>query len=182
MGKGVAKVVFLETERLILRNVERKDAEEMFDYRNHELCSRFQRGQTKTRAGIQALVARRSGDRLSVEAAAMLAVADKETDQILGEIVVMPEKGTISLGYTFSYKVHRRGYAFEALSALIAYLHTQYPQWDFVSFTEAANLPSRALLHKLGYEDLGYLPALDSQAYGKWLRPDTAAEFARATD
>lgn len=35
---------FLETERLVLRNVEAADAEVMHDYRNNELCARFQRG------------------------------------------------------------------------------------------------------------------------------------------
>ena len=32
----------------------------------------------------------------------MVAVALKDTDEMVGEIVVMPEDGTISLGYTFS--------------------------------------------------------------------------------
>lgn len=41
------------------------------------------------------------------------------TDEMTGEIVVFPNENTFSLGYTFSYKHHRQGYAFEALSVLI---------------------------------------------------------------
>ena len=61
-------MIFLETERLVLRNVTAKDADIMFDYRNNELCTKYQRGQTKDRDGIAALVERRSNDTMSVDA------------------------------------------------------------------------------------------------------------------
>ena len=92
----------------------------------------------------------------------------------------MPEDGTISLGYTFSYKHHRKGYAFEALSALIETLHAQYPDWDFISFTEPENEPSMALLRKLGSKDMGYVPSMESQVFGKWITAATEAEITQA--
>ena len=119
---------------------------------------------------------------MSVDAPFMAAVALKETDEMVGEIVVMPKDGTISLGYTFSYKHHRKGYAFEALTALINMLHKQYPEWDFISFTEPENEPSMALLKKLGYKDMGYVPSMESQVFGKWTITATEAEIAQATN
>ena len=175
-------MTFIETDRLILRNLAFKDAGIMYDYRNNEICARYQRGQIKDYEGIVALVERRKDDVLSVDAPFMLAAALKETDEMVGEIVVMPNEGTISLGYTFSYKHHRKGYAFEALSALITHLHERYPKWDFVSFTEPENEPSMALLRKLGYIDMGYIPIMESQAFGKWTSPATEAEMAQATN
>ena len=175
-------MIFMETNRLILRNVAAKDAEIMHDYRNNEICARYQRGQTKDYDGIVALVERRKDDVMSVDAPFMAAVALKETDEMVGEIVVMPKDGTISLGYTFSYKHHRKGYAFEALTALINMLHKQYPEWDFVSFTEPENEPSMALLKKLGYKDMGYVPSMESQVFGKWTTTATEAEIAQATN
>ena len=173
-------MIFLETERLRLRNVAAKDADIMFDYRNNEICARYQRGQTKDYEGIADLVERHKGDIMSVDANFLVAVAVKDTDEMVGEIVVMPSDGTISLGYTFSYRHHRKGYAFEALTALINKLHTEYPQWDFISFTEPENEPSMALLKKLGYRDMGYVPSVESQVYGKWTTPATEAEIAQA--
>ncbi len=173
-------MIFVETARLRLRNVLIKDADEIFDYRNNEICAKFQRDQTKDLDGIINLIEKRKQDVLSVDAPSMIAVALKETDNIIGEIIVMPNEGTISLGYTFSYKIHRQGYAYEALSALIDQLHARYPDWDYISFTEADNIASRELLKKLGYTDLGYLPSKDSQVFGKWLRQDTADEIAAA--
>ena len=173
-------MTFMETDRLILRNVAPKDADIMYDYRNNEICARYQRGQTKDYEGIAQLVERRKNDVMSVDAPFMVAVALKETDEMVGEIVVMPKDGTISLGYTFSYKHHRRGYAFEALTALVSLLHERYPEWDFISFTERENEPSMALLKKLGYKDMGYIPHMESQVFGKWTTPATEAEISQA--
>lgn len=169
-------MICIETERLLLRNVAEKDAEIMFDYRSNEICAKYQRGQTKSYDGIRALIERRKNDVISADAPFMLAAALKHTDEMIGEIVVMPQDGTISMGYAFHYKYHRRGYAFEALTALIELLHERYPSWSFVSFTEPENVPSMALLEKLGYKDLGYLPAVGAQAFGKWM---TEAEQAK---
>ena len=110
-----------------------------------------------------------------------MAVALKETDELVGEIVVMPKDGTISLGYTFSYNHHRKGYAFESLSALSQLLHETYPAWDFISFTDPENEPSMALLKKLGYKDMGYIARMESRVFGKWTTPETDAEIAQAT-
>jgi len=169
----------MKTPRLILRNVTPKDVPVMYDYRNSEICARYQRGQVKDYEGIEALVNRRKNDILSVDAPFIVAVALADTGEMVGEIVVMPDSGTISLGYTFSYRHHRKGYAFEALSSLTDHLHEAYPEWEFISFTETENVPSMALLKKLGYQDMGYLPSMESQAFGKWLRQDTQAEIAR---
>lgn len=43
-GEGELRVIFLETERLALRNLRAEDVDVMFDYRNNEVCARYQRG------------------------------------------------------------------------------------------------------------------------------------------
>ena len=152
----------------------------MHDYRNNEICARFQRGQTTDYDGITALVKKRMHDIMSVDAPFLIAVALKETDEMVGEIVVMPNDGTISLGYTFSYKHHRKGYAYEALNALIEHLHKKFPQLDFICFTEKENIPSKNLLKKLGYRDMGYIQRIESQVFGKWTTDDTEEEIKQA--
>ena len=174
-------MIFLETNRLILRNVAAKDADIIFDYRNNERCARYQRGQTKDLDGIRKLVQRREKDIMGVETPYFIAIALKGTDELVGEIVVMPNEDTFSLGYTFHYNHHRKGYAFEALFALTELLHQQYPDWEFICFTDPKNEPSMALLKKLGYRDMGYLPHRDSQVFGKWTKPETDEELAQLT-
>lgn len=175
-------MVFMEMNRLRLRNVALKDAEIMYDYRNNEICARYQCGQVKDYDGIVNLVECHKDDMMSVDTPFLVAVALKDTDEMVGEIVVMPNDGTISIGYTFSYKHHRRGYAFEALTGLIDLLHERYTEWEFISFTEAQNEPSMALLKKLGYKDMGFIPSRESRVFGKWITLATEAEIAQATN
>lgn len=173
-------MIFFETERLLLRNVIANDVNIMFDYRNNEICSRYQRGQTKTYNGIEDLVRQRKEDKISTESPFLLAVALKDTNEMIGEIVVIPNENTFSLGYTFSYKYHRQGYAFEALIILIDFLHEKFRDWEFISFTDPKNEASMGLLMKLGYKDLGYIPSKESQAFGKWITEATELEFKQA--
>ncbi len=161
-------MIILETERLILRTLKPSDAEVMYDYRNDVRCAKYQRGQTKDLPGIRALVEKRKNDVVGVDTPFIVAVALKDNTMI-GEIVVMPNDSAISLGYTFHYAHHRKGYAYEALSALITMLHEKFPEWEFISFTEPENVASMNLLKKLGYRDLGYAPKVESQVFGKWL-------------
>ena len=173
-------MIAFETERLRLRNVTANDADIMNDYRNNEICAQYQRGQTRDYDGITELVEKRKNDVISTDAPFLIAVALKNSNEMVGEIVVMPNEGTISLGYTFSYRHHRQGYAFESLSALIDILHDRYPEWDFICFTERENTASRNLLKKLGYKDMGYAPSVESQVFGKWTTSATEAEIAEA--
>ena len=170
-------MIFLETDRLLLRNVITDDVDIMFDYRNNEICSRYQRGQTKTYNGISDLVQRRNDDKISTEGPFMIAVALKGTNEMIGEIVVMPNENTFSLGYTFSYKYHRQGYAFESLTILINFLHKKFADWEFISFTDPKNEASMGLLIKLGYKDFGYIPSKESQVFGKWITEATEKEL-----
>ncbi len=163
-------MVFYVTERLIVRNVLEKDVPFIYDYRNNEICARYQRGQVKNLKEINKLVKQHKNDVFTLNSDFMLAVALKDSDEIVGEIVVMPNDDCISLGYTFSYKHQRKGYAFESLSILIEKLHTTYPNCEFISFTESQNKASIALLEKLGYTHLCYSEKLYSEVYGKWVK------------
>lgn len=163
-------MVFLSTERLILRTLIPSDAEIMFDYRNNEICAKYQRGQVKTLEEIQKLVAAHENDRIFDDRPFIISVALKKSNEMIGEIVVMPNDEAISLGYTFSYRYHRQGFAYEALSQLIELLHEAFPDWEFICFTEVENTASIALLKKLGYMDLGYIEKIDSQMFGKFIK------------
>lgn len=109
-----------------------------------------------------------------------MAIARKDSSEMIGEISVMPSEGTISLGYTVSYRCHRQGYGYEALSALVELLHRQQPEQEFICFTDPQNTASMGLLKKLGFRDLGYLPGKASRVFGKWLTPGTLEELSQA--
>ena len=163
-------MITIETGRLCLCNVTPEDAAIMHDYRNNEICAKYQRGQTKDLPGITAFLTHRQFDSITDQENFLIGVRLKETNEFIGEIVVMPNDGCFSIGYTFHYAHHRKGYAYEALKTLTDHLHDLYPSMEFISFTEPENTASRKLLEKLDYKDLGYIPKLTSQMYGKWLQ------------
>ncbi len=166
-------MTLLQTDRLILRNLTEADAAVMFEYRNDPRCARYQRGQNKARNQIEALIKRRKNDVISADHGCMMGLALKDTGELVGEMVVMPAGNSFSLGYTVHYRHHRKGYASEALNALIDHLHEQFPQWEILCFVDPQNEASRGLLRKLRFEEVGYLPAMESVLFGKWVNPET---------
>ncbi len=111
--KVKANMIFLETERLRLRNIEEKDLDIMYEYRNNQRCSRYQRGQTKDKEGLINLIAERKDGKISLEKACILTIALRKSDEMVGEVVVIPQKNVISMGYTISYKHHRKGIGYD---------------------------------------------------------------------
>lgn len=158
-------MIYLETQRLVLRNWEQIDLDELFDYRNDERCTRFQRGQLHERADLAELIRRRSKDDLISEGGKQLAIAMKPTNQLVGEVALCIERPSISMGYTISYKYQRNGYAFEMLSTLIGILHRHYPELEMICRVEPENVASIGLLRKLGYRECGREKETDSLVY-----------------
>ena len=173
-------MIFLETSRLTLRTVAPEDAAAIHGWRSDPRCARYQRGQVTEYGEIAALMEEHRDDVFSVDAPFMAVMALRSTGEPVGEILVMPEDSAISLGFTVSPRHQRQGYAYEALAARMALLHTRFPGWEFLCFTDPENAPSMALLTKLGCRDMGYVPAVDSRVFGRWVTGQTEAEIARA--
>ncbi len=161
-------MIFLETNRLILRSFVPSDLEELYNYRNNEVCRRYQRGQLCAWDDLRAMAEAHSQDTLDVPGEKQLAIALKDTGVLIGDVFVKIAPPTISLGYTVSHRHHRQGYAYELLSALTAQLHGKYPGCEFVCCVEPENVASIALLQKLGFANEGYEEKISSLVFSKW--------------
>ena len=157
--------VYLETERLLLRNFCMADLESLVDYRRHPDCARYQRGQFTDRENLSSLIERSKTDDPFSEGESRLAVARRDTGEIAGDLFVSVAKDTISLGYTVSYRYHRQGFAFELLSALLQKLRRCFPGREIVCCTDTENKASIALLLKLGFAEEGYEKEIDSLVF-----------------
>ena len=162
---------FLKTDRLILRNFLPQDLDTLWDYRNHPACSRYQRGQGNTRQELAALIAQHSSRNLYSQEKVCLAIAD-ENGRTVGDLALyLNDSETITMGYTVSYLYHRKGYAFEMISALLPLLHRIYPEREVICLVDPQNEASIGLLRKLGFSDLGYAEKITSQVFGMWAKP-----------
>ncbi len=66
--------IFIETDRLILRNIKPADLDIIYDYRNNERCSKYQRAYTKTREGLNELINKHTEDELLEKDSIIIAV------------------------------------------------------------------------------------------------------------
>jgi len=166
-------VIILETERLILRTLLPSDAEAMHRYRNDPLCARYQRGQLREYGEILAQCEKHSKDVFFTQDKQMAAIVSRESGELLGEMTLFMNEPTFTLGYTVDSRFHRRGIAFEALSAMTALLHGKYPEWEIVCLVDRENKASVGLLNKLNFENMGYVEKIDSLIFALYPREDT---------
>lgn len=160
--------MFLQTKRLNLRDFKENDIDNLYDYRNNEKCYKYQRGQKRQLAELIELIANTCKLSLINDNEKQYAIALNENDELIGDLVIFLKEDTITVGYTISYKHQRKGYAFEILTALIEYLHNEYPEKEIVALTDKDNEASISLLKKLNFKDEGYHQAIDSFIFSKY--------------
>lgn len=159
--------VWLETERLILRNLIEEDAEEIYDYRNNEECFRYQRWEDTSYDAVASFVNEyQESQFLSLEEEQHYAICMKN-GRIIGDLSCFytEQDSCITLGYTISYKYHRNGYAYEALSAVIREIRLRFSELEIVGLVEKENIPSINLLRKLGFEEECYVEKINSYIF-----------------
>ncbi len=163
-------MTYLETEWLLIRNFEVADLDELVDYRNNELCYKYQRGQYRDRGHLAIFIEEAKEDDLFSVGKKHFAVAVKGSNRIIGDIFVSIKEPTISLGFTVSYRHHRQGYAYEFLATLVEAFHQRFRDYEIVACTDKENLASINLLRKLQFENKGYKKQIDSFVFSKYAK------------
>ena len=137
----------IETDRCILRCFEEKDLDSLMTYRNNEEWMKYQgfKNLTKEEYRKALLVP------LNIESGIQLAIVDKNTCNLLGDLYLLKEEKTISIGYTINPTYSRKGYISETLGVLLPKLKELYFDCKIVAMTEKGNIPSKGLLLKLGF-------------------------------
>ena len=151
----------LETDRCILRPFEEKDLESFMAYRNNEEWMKYQgfKNLTKDQYREALLVP------LDMDKGMQLAIADKSTDNLLGDVYLSKKEKTISIGYSINPSYSRKGYITEVLKALLLKLKECYSDCEIVAMTEKENTPSKNLLLKLGFVYDGWVDKWQSEIY-----------------
>jgi RimJ/RimL family protein N-acetyltransferase len=145
----------LTTERLRLRRSRPEDADVISAYRTDPEVHRYQ-GWERTdpqgvRAEIEDMAARAPG---SPGGWVQLSVEDKATGQLVGDVGLSPaedEPGVIKVGYTISPKFQGKGYATEAVSALVDYAFDVLGADIVRAYASADNAASIRVAEKAGF-------------------------------
>jgi RimJ/RimL family protein N-acetyltransferase len=140
------------TERLRLRRSRSEDAPIISTYRSDPDVNR-QQGWEKTdpesvRAEIDEMATRSPGE---PGGWVQLSVEERDTGRLVGDVGLSPaEPGVIKVGYTIAPEVQGRGYATEAVRALVDYAFDTLGADIVRAYASADNTPSIRVVEKVG--------------------------------
>ncbi len=148
----------LSTKRLTLRPLVLQDAGDFFTYRSNGEANQFQRWIPEKLQDAKDFIQYRTNPTLNIpDTWTQLAVVRRETQDLIGDIGIYfrPDKHhEVKLGYTLSADQQGKGYATEALEALVKYLHQHLGKTRFIALIAPDNLPSIRLVKRLGFVQL----------------------------
>lgn len=129
----------VKTDRCILRRFEEKDLDSFMTYRNNEEWMKYQSFKNLTKEEYRKILL----VPLNVEKGVQLAVADKTTDNLLGDLYLVKKEKTITIGYTINPIYSRKGYISEVLKTLLPMLKARYFDCEIIAMTGKENIPSK---------------------------------------
>ena len=156
----------LNTQRLFLRNLRKRDIPAIHAWRNDPVCFRFQRWEDTSEEAVAAYVGKYENSTfLSKEAEQHYAVCCD--NGIVGDLSYFftEEDRCVTLGITISPEQQRKGYAREILSAVVSAVQQKYPELEIVALIEKDNAPSIALFESLGFQRECYAEKIQSYVY-----------------
>jgi RimJ/RimL family protein N-acetyltransferase len=130
-----------------------EDAETISAYRSNPV-HRYQGWERTDPAGIRAEIEEMAG-RMPGEPGGwvQLSVEEREGGRLVGDVGISPaegEPGVIKVGYTVSPPFQGRGYATEAVGALVGYAFERLGADVVRAYASANNLPSIRVAEKVG--------------------------------
>jgi len=145
----------LITNRLILRPLVLQDAIDFFEYRSNLDANRFQGWIPEKLQDAKDFIQYRVSPTLNVpDTWTQLAIIHQKSQELVGDIGIyfLPDsQNEVKLGYTLSYYHQGKGYASEALAALISYLQYDLAKRRFIALIAPENTPSIRLVKRLGF-------------------------------
>lgn len=144
----------LATDRLELRRSRPEDAEAISAYRSDPEVHRFQGWERTDPTGIREEIVEMAS-RAPGEPGGWVqfSVVDRDTGRLVGDVGMSQaegEPGVIKVGYTMAPAVQGRGYATEAVRALVDYAFDVLDAQVVRAFASAENLPSIRVAEKVG--------------------------------
>lgn len=151
----------LTTPLLTIRPVSITDSEALFAYRAIKSINTFLSQEPKSVDDVKDFIARSSKSFNVPGTWFQLALVEKETNTVIGDIGLHfldtdPLNAQVEIGYTLHPNYHGKGFAFEALQAVISYLFKSLNKHRIVASVDPNNLPSIRLLKKLGFKKEGH--------------------------
>jgi len=145
----------IHTDRLLLRPIQKQDAAAVFDYRCDALTNQYQSWIPETVDDVDDFIKNRVCPLANCPGTWHQLVIEKKDDSIiLGDIgihFVDQESQQVELGITLGKKYQGKGFATEAMSAVIDFLFTELNKHRITTSIDPQNTNSVNLVRRLGF-------------------------------
>lgn len=151
-----ANKMYLQSERLILRNFVESDLEPFLSYRNDPMVAKYQGwGIPYSRDKGQAFILSMLGKvDLKQDSWIQFAVALKDSNQLVGDLgcyIKKDDERQARIGFTLDSKYWRKGYITEIIPHLLDYLFEEMNIHRVAADCDVENIASQRTLEKLGF-------------------------------
>ncbi|QEE14810.2 GNAT family N-acetyltransferase [Promethearchaeum syntrophicum] len=150
----------IETERLILRNIDLKDTETFLEYRNDPLVAKYQSWEPPLiREQVSDFINNLQTHKIGEPGKWNQIVWILKKNLVhIGDCALKVQEDTMQaeLGFTLSRNYQGKGYAYEATRALINYAFEELGLHRIFSITDCKNTTAIKLLKSLGMRQEGH--------------------------
>ena len=144
----------LKTERLILRPVEEKDAEAIFNYRSDSIVNQYQGWIPESLNDVHSFINKVSPEINIVDTWYQFVIIKKENNELIGDIGIHfldSDKKQVEIGCTLDKNQQGKGYATEALKETMNYLFNKLNKRRVIGSIDPKNMKSIELVERLGF-------------------------------
>lgn len=144
----------IHSDRLLIREMESSDASAIFNYRSDAQTNQYQGWIPEKLEELNDFIENKIAKEFNqIDTWFQLAIIVKESNELIGDIGLhFLENETVELGATLAKDHHRKGYATEALKAVIVYLFNEIDKQKIKASIDPRNLASMAMIEKLGFK------------------------------
>ncbi|WP_312115867.1 GNAT family N-acetyltransferase [Brevibacillus reuszeri] len=153
--------IYAETNRLVLRHFCLEDVDSFSKYRSNPLVSQFQSWENYTQEDAESFVNSQIDHKPNEPGSwFQFAIALVNSNELIGDCALhtpLAEPRIVEIGFTLAPEHQGKGYANEAVGALLDYIFHTQKKHKVIAFTDVRNEKSIRVLERIGMRREGHL-------------------------
>lgn len=144
----------IHTERLFLRPIQTTDKEALFYYRSDAQTNAYQSWIPKTMEEAESFIDKNQAEFNTPETWFQLVLIEKTSNTLIGDLGIHfmdAQNKQCELGCTLDKHWQSKGYAREAMTAVISYLFNELDKHRIIASVDPGNGPSIRMMEGLGF-------------------------------
>ncbi|MCY1661966.1 GNAT family N-acetyltransferase [Chryseobacterium sp. SL1] len=151
--------MYLETERLLIRDLTLDDKQAVFNYRSDAEANKFQGWIPETLEDVEQFIERNNKEFNQPESWYQVLITEKDSKAVIGDIGIHffgSENLQAELGITLNKDFQGRGFASEALKGVINFLFGDLKKHRIMASIDPENIDSLKLMERIGFRKEGH--------------------------